>query len=64
MAENSQVSKRHRFLKRSEWAELGPLGRTALIALGMSTAVAVILAVAIPQQVERHLIDGSVAQES
>ncbi len=43
---------------QSEWIELGPLGRTVLIALAMSAVVAMVLAVAIPRQVERHLIDG------
>jgi len=54
------VSAWFRALVQSEWAEIGGLGRTALIALGMSAAVAVVLAVAIPQQVERHLIDGEI----
>ena len=49
-----------RTVVRSEWTELGPLGRTVFIALGMSAVVAVVLAVAIPQHVEQHLIDGEV----
>jgi signal transduction histidine kinase len=36
------------------------LGRTALIALGMSAVVAVVLAVAIPKHVEQHLINGEI----
>lgn len=56
----SRVSAWFRPLVQSEWAEIGRLGRTALIALGMSAAVAVVLAMAIPQQVERHLIDGEI----
>ena len=60
MAETNRVSRRLRPLVQTEWSELGPLGRTALIALGMSAAFAVVLAVAIPQQVERHLFDGEI----
>ncbi len=45
---------------RSEWTELGPVGRTVLIALGMSAGVALVLAVSIPHQVEQHLIDGEI----
>jgi signal transduction histidine kinase len=45
---------------QSEWTELGPLGRTVLIALAMSAVVALVLAVAIPHQVEHHLIEGEI----
>ena len=45
---------------RSEWTELGPVGRTVLIALATSAVVALALAVSIPHQVEHHLIDGEV----
>jgi signal transduction histidine kinase len=41
---------------RAEWSALGTLGRTALIALVLSGAVAVALAVAIPHQVEHFLL--------
>ncbi len=45
---------------RIEWQELGPIGRTVLVALGMFLVVAVALAVAIPRQIEAHLIDGHI----
>lgn len=45
---------------RSEWAVLGPLGRTILIALILSAVVAFVLAGVIPIQVERFLIDGEI----
>jgi two-component system NarL family sensor kinase len=45
---------------QSEWTELGPLGRTVLIALAMSAVVALVLAVAIPHQVEHHLLEGEI----
>ena len=45
---------------QSEWRELGSLGRAALIALAMAGLVALILAVAIPRQVEAHLIAGEI----
>ena len=44
-------------LFRAEWSVLGTLGRTALVALVLSALVAVALAVAIPLQVERFLIE-------
>ncbi len=43
---------------QSEWVELGPMGRTVLVALAVSGVVAVLLAVAIPHQVKHDLIDG------
>jgi signal transduction histidine kinase len=46
---------------RTEWEELGVLGRTALIALVFSAFVAVLLGVFIPQQVRTHLIEARVA---
>ena len=42
---------------RAEWSVLGTLGRTALVALVLSAAIAVVLAVAIPHQVEHFLIE-------
>ncbi len=44
-------------LLRAEWSVLGTLGRTALIALVLSAAIAVALAVAIPHQVEHFLLE-------
>jgi signal transduction histidine kinase len=44
-------------LFRAEWSVLGTLGRTALVALVLSAVVTVALAVAIPLQVERFLIE-------
>jgi signal transduction histidine kinase len=58
---NSDATRRSlRYILRSEWTELGALGRTALIATAVSALVAVALAVAIPNQVQRHLIDTEV----
>jgi len=45
---------------RAEWSELGLLGRTVLGALATFGIVAALLAVTIPQQVERHLIDAHI----
>lgn len=42
---------------RAEWSVLGPLGRTVLIALVLSGVIAVVLAVAIPHQVEQWLLE-------
>jgi len=43
-------------LFRAEWLVLGPLGRTALLALVLSAFVAVLLALWIPYRVERSLL--------
>jgi two-component system, NarL family, sensor kinase len=47
-------------LFKAEWSELGPIGRLALIALVVSAAIAVSLAVAIPRQVEGFLVASDV----
>jgi len=54
-----QVGSRYRLpvLVRAEWTELGPLGRTSLIALLVAAIAAVVLAFAIPRQVEHFLIE-------
>jgi signal transduction histidine kinase len=58
MVKGDREPRGFRTVFQSEWTELGPLGRTVLIALAMSAVVALVLAVAIPRQVEHHLIDG------
>lgn len=45
---------------RTLWSELGRAGKTVLVVLGMSALVALVLGVAIPRQVEQHLIDAEV----
>ncbi|MFQ5555405.1 MAG: sensor histidine kinase [Acidimicrobiia bacterium] len=42
---------------RIEWAELGVLGRSAMIFLTVSAVVAIILAVAIPHQAEHFILE-------
>ncbi|MEA1903433.1 MAG: ATP-binding protein [Actinomycetota bacterium] len=59
-AETAAEQKTLRTVVRSEWSELGTMGRSALVALGVSAIVAVVLAVSIPRQVERHLIQGEI----
>jgi two-component system NarL family sensor kinase len=60
MTEGDTEPRGFRTVFQSEWTELGPLGRTVLIALAMSAVVALILAVAIPHQVEHHLLEGEI----
>ncbi len=42
---------------RAEWLVLGTLGRTALVAVALSAVIAVLLALAIPHQVEHWLVE-------
>ena len=42
---------------RVEWSELGPIGRTTLVALVFATIVAVVLAVSIPRLAKRYLME-------
>lgn len=49
-----------RAILRSEFQELGNVGRTTFVALGISAVVAVVLAISIPQQVENHLLRSEV----
>ncbi|GBE25805.1 sensor histidine kinase LiaS [bacterium BMS3Bbin02] len=49
---------------RALWSEIGPAGKAVLVALAMSAVVAIILGVAIPRQVERHLIDAEVRKQT
>ncbi len=42
-------------LLRTQWTEIGPMGRTALIALVLSAVVAVVLGIAIPHEVQKFL---------
>lgn len=60
MAKGDSEPRGIRTVLQSEWIELGPLGRTVLIALAMSAVVALVLAVAIPHQVEHHLLEGEI----
>jgi hypothetical protein len=60
MVKGDKAPRGFRTVFQSEWTELGPLGRTVLIALAVSAVVALVLAVAIPHHVEHHLIEGEI----
>ncbi|MCH7669981.1 MAG: hypothetical protein IIC71_12390 [Acidobacteria bacterium] len=60
MAESKEPPRGLLTVVRTLWSELGPAGKTVLVALAMSAVVALVLGVAIPRQVEQHLIDAEV----
>lgn len=60
MAEEHESSRGLWTVVRTLWSEIGPAGKAVLVALAMSTIVALLLGIAIPRQVERHLIDAEV----
>jgi len=56
----SDTSKGATGVVRAEWIELGPVGRTVVVALAMSVVAALVLVVLIPRQVETHLVDSHI----
>ncbi|NOX22619.1 MAG: hypothetical protein GXP36_05945 [Actinobacteria bacterium] len=64
MAERDDLSRGLWAVVRAMWSEIGPAGKAVLVALAMSAVVALVLGVAIPRQVERHLIDAEIRKLS
>jgi len=64
VAERDDLSRGLWAVVRAMWSEIGPAGKAVLVALAMSAVVALVLGVAIPRQVERHLIDAEIRKLS